>query len=35
VLLDTLDNMRKAGLPYVGAGKNIAEARRPVILESL
>lgn len=33
VLLETLSKMKKAGLPYVGAGKNITEARRPVILE--
>ena len=33
VLLETLENLKKAGLPYVGAGKNIEEARRPVILE--
>jgi len=33
VLLDTLAKMKQAGLPYVGAGKNIAEARQPVVLE--
>ena len=33
VLLATLDKLKKAGLPYVGAGKNIDEARQPVILE--
>lgn len=33
VLLETLKKMKKAGLPYVGAGKNIEEARRPVILQ--
>jgi poly-gamma-glutamate synthesis protein (capsule biosynthesis protein) len=33
VLLETLSKMEKAGLPYVGAGRNIDEARRPVILE--
>jgi poly-gamma-glutamate capsule biosynthesis protein CapA/YwtB (metallophosphatase superfamily) len=33
VLLDTLIKMRETSLPYVGAGKNIEEARRPVILE--
>lgn len=32
-LLATLDKLKKAGLPYVGAGKDIKEARRPVILE--
>jgi poly-gamma-glutamate capsule biosynthesis protein CapA/YwtB (metallophosphatase superfamily) len=32
-LLDTLDRFNKAGLPYVGVGKNIDEARRPLILE--
>jgi len=33
VLLETLKKLKKAGLPYVGAGKNIEEARQPVILE--
>jgi poly-gamma-glutamate capsule biosynthesis protein CapA/YwtB (metallophosphatase superfamily) len=32
-LLATLEMMKEAGIPYVGAGKNIAEARLPVILE--
>jgi poly-gamma-glutamate synthesis protein (capsule biosynthesis protein) len=32
-LLQTLRNLKNAGLPYVGAGHNIAEARQPVILE--
>jgi poly-gamma-glutamate capsule biosynthesis protein CapA/YwtB (metallophosphatase superfamily) len=32
-LLDTLARLKAAGLPYVGAGKNMAEARQPVILE--
>lgn len=32
-LLDTLARLRAVGLPYVGAGKDIAEARQPVILE--
>jgi poly-gamma-glutamate synthesis protein (capsule biosynthesis protein) len=32
-LLATLKKMEKAGLPYVGAGKNIDEARLPVVLE--
>ncbi len=33
VLVDTLVKMQEASLPYVGAGKNIEEAHRPVILE--
>jgi len=32
-LLETMKKMKEAGLPYVGAGKDIEEARRPVILE--
>ncbi len=32
-LLDTMDHLRKAGISPVGAGKNVAEARQPVILE--
>jgi len=32
-LLDTISRLEQAGLPYVGAGKNITEARRPVVLE--
>lgn len=32
-LLETMKKLKKAGLPYVGAGENIGEARRPVILE--
>ena len=32
-LLDTMARLKKAGLPYVGVGKNISEARRPVIIE--
>ena len=32
-LLDTLDRFNKAGLPYIGAGKNIDEAKHPLILE--
>ncbi len=31
-LLDTLERFQKAGLPYIGAGKDITEARKPVIL---
>lgn len=29
-LEDTFDTLREAGIPYVGAGRNISEARRPV-----
>ena len=29
-LTDTLDTLREAGIPYVGAGRNISEAARPV-----
>lgn len=29
-LLDTFDALREAGIPYVGAGRNIGEARKPV-----
>jgi hypothetical protein len=32
-LLDTMARLKKAGLPYLGVGKNISEARQPVILE--
>ena len=32
-LLDTMTRLKKAGLPYVGVGKDIDEARKPVILE--
>jgi poly-gamma-glutamate capsule biosynthesis protein CapA/YwtB (metallophosphatase superfamily) len=32
-LTDTLTRLKKAGLPFTGAGKNLAEARQPVILE--
>ena len=32
-LLDTMDRLQKAGLPYVGVGNNLDEARQPVILE--
>jgi poly-gamma-glutamate capsule biosynthesis protein CapA/YwtB (metallophosphatase superfamily) len=32
-LLDTMTRLKKAGLPYVGVGRNIAEAHQPVILE--
>ena len=30
-LLDTLDALEKAGVPYIGAGRNAAEAERPAI----
>ncbi len=33
-LLDTLDTLKKAGIPYVGAGRNIEEAASPVYLET-
>lgn len=29
-LEDTFDTLRETGIPYVGAGRNIAEARKPV-----
>ena len=29
-LLDTLDTLQEVGIPYVGAGRNLAEAVRPV-----
>lgn len=32
-ILETMENLSKASLPYVGTGRNLAEARRPVILE--
>lgn len=32
-LLDTIDLFRDMGIPTVGAGRNIAEARKPVIIE--
>lgn len=32
-LLDTMDRLKKAGISCVGVGKNLAEARQPVILE--
>lgn len=31
--LDTIENLRKSGIQVVGAGKNIVEARKPVIIE--
>ena len=33
-LLDTMERLKTAGLPYIGVGKNLAGARQPVILES-
>ena len=33
-LLDTMDVLDKAGIPYVGAGRNIEEAASPVYLET-
>ena len=33
-LLDTLDTLQNAGIPYVGAGRNIEEAASPVYLET-
>lgn len=32
-LLDTIDRVRQAGIEVVGVGKNLAEARKPVILD--
>lgn len=32
-LLDTMTRLKAAGLQYVGVGKNLSEARQPVILE--
>jgi hypothetical protein len=32
-LLDSLDRLKTAGLPVVGAGKDLSRARQPVILE--
>lgn len=32
-LLDTMQRFKEADLPYIGVGKNIEEARQPVILE--
>lgn len=32
-LLDTVDRLRQAGIPAVGAGRNAAEAARPVFVE--
>ena len=31
---DTLDTLERAGIPYVGAGRDLAEAMRPVYLET-
>ncbi len=32
-LLDTLHYLKQANIPYVGAGKNLTEAKSPIILE--
>ena len=32
-LLDTLESVKNGGIPLIGAGKNIAEARKPAIIE--
>lgn len=32
-MLDTIDTLDHAGIRYVGAGKNLAEARKPAIVE--
>ena len=32
-ILETMENLKKAGLPFVGTGRNLTEARKPVILE--
>ena len=32
-LLDTMARLQEAGLPYVGVGKNLTEARHPIIME--
>ncbi len=32
-LLDTIERVQKAGIKVVGVGKNISEARQPVIME--
>ncbi len=33
-LFDTIDAVKRVGLPLIGVGKNIEEARKPAILES-
>jgi poly-gamma-glutamate synthesis protein (capsule biosynthesis protein) len=33
-LLDTFEYLRRAGIAWVGAGRNVAEARAPVVLEA-
>ena len=33
-LLETLQSLQEAGIPYAGAGKNLAEARKPAILKT-
>lgn len=32
-LLDTLESLDEAGIKYTGAGRNVEEARKPVILQ--
>lgn len=32
-LLDTLETLENAGIPYIGAGRNLEEAMRPVYIE--
>jgi poly-gamma-glutamate synthesis protein (capsule biosynthesis protein) len=32
--LETLDGLKQAGIPYVGGGRNIEEARKPMVLEA-
>lgn len=32
--LETLDGLKQAGIAYVGGGRNIAEARKPMVLEA-
>ncbi|HYF93711.1 MAG TPA: CapA family protein [Symbiobacteriaceae bacterium] len=32
--LETLDGLQQAGIKYVGGGRNIAEARKPMVLEA-
>ncbi len=33
-LLDTLASLEAAGIPYIGAGRNLAEAMRPAVFEA-
>ncbi|HWI61787.1 MAG TPA: CapA family protein [Symbiobacteriaceae bacterium] len=32
--LETLDSLKQAGIKYVGGGRNISEARKPMVLEA-